>query len=170
MSYFYETLLEACTMLYSEDVVQACNLINYLFWGEEWGIGNELERTSKAFEQWLYLYLTAVQEDDKELKQSTLERLASEFVSSSNDTCRVRCLCVLEKWSTSNKIESDELQKLLKELQGLGFDLGYQPCSLEVGGIVLKDSPMEMKDPNICPYERQIILEEMLLALGSGAI
>ena len=169
-SYFYETLMDACTALYSKDVVQACNLINYLVSGGG-RIANEVDLTSKAFEQWLFLHQTAVQEDDKELKQSTLGRLACEFVSSTGDvSCRLRCLCVLEKWSTSEKIEGDELEKLLKELEELGFHLDYKPCSFEVKGIVLKDSPMEMKDPNICPYERQIILEEMLLALGSGSI
>ena len=170
VTYLYETLMDECTKLYSVDVVQGCNLIQYL-------ISNKpkhdlhFDVSAKAFQQWLYLNSEIVHDDDKELRDTTLLALQRKFTSStSGDGYKLKLLCVLEDWSIRTKIQEEKLEKTLKELEEIGFKLEYKQCSLGVSKVVLKDNPMQLKDPNICPYERQIMLEEMLLALGSGSI
>ena len=42
--------------------------------------------------------------------------------------------------------------------------------TLGVTLVALKDIPAQQTDPHVCPYENQVMLEEALLALGSGVI
>ena len=52
----------------------------------------------------------------------------------------------------------------------MGVELDYNVFTFDITRIVLKEKPIQHKDLTVCPYESQIMLEEMLLALGSGTI
>ncbi|QDZ17783.1 hypothetical protein HOP50_01g02910 [Chloropicon primus] len=169
ISYLYETFMEACTALYAKDLVQACNLVTFLFSSRILGF-LDVDVESKAFEQWLYLRSVEVEEEDQGGRGSTLKDLEARFARSERGERRMlRFLCVLENWAMGEDVGDESMKSTLKELEERGLALGYKECSLSVSRVALKD-PTDYKDPNICPYESQIMLEEMLLALGSGTI
>ena len=169
VGYFNETLLESCSRLYSLDLVQANQLAHFIF--SRQGIDLSLDESARAFEQWLYLQLALVHEDDKELKAQTARDLELKFTSSDkNSKIMLRYLCALENWCSSEKISNKKLESVLEELKELGVELDYNVFTFDITRIVLKEKPIQHKDLTVCPYESQIMLEEMLLALGSGTI
>mmetsp|Transcript_9415 Transcript_9415/g.23433 ORF Transcript_9415/g.23433 Transcript_9415/m.23433 type:complete len:524 (-) Transcript_9415:1217-2788(-) len=177
--FFNEALMEFCAELYGQDLSQASNIALFMLSGEGKDLlDSGLQVSTVAFQQWLHLQLVATQEEsDKELKASTLMELESSFASSfasacsgSNEKATLKFLCAIENWCTREKVTSTKLESVLKQLEDMGCQIDYALCSLNVTKVMLKNTSSQGRIPHICPYESQVMIEEMLLALGSGQI
>ena len=175
-AYFHETLLEALTRMFSKDFTQATNILFFLFASDS---GSSIvrgkpkeEAGAMAFRQWLHLRMAPTREEaEEEVKARALRELEGAFSSCKREErYLLRLLCVMETWCTRENISSEDLEGVLRDLDGMGCTINYNVCTLGVNQVKLKDQPLEYNDPNVCPYESQIMLEEMLLALGSGNI
>ena len=168
---FYASLLEACRGLYRKDLVQASNLVLFVLQGvaEDRLACKDIGGRARALEQWLSLRaVPSADEGEEGLRRGALEELEGHMRDLPGG--KLDLVRVLENWSNREEVQGRPLDVIIRDLGERGVVLKFKPCTLGVTLVALKDIPAQQTDPHVCPYENQVMLEEALLALGSGVI